>query len=80
MVLYQVSADKYAIICGLNHRQVDVGWSKLLDLTWMQDAVLDLVKKTERAKEKLKWSIDAVYIGKTHKVGFVCILISSKLV
>ena len=59
---------------------MDVGWSKLFDLTWLQDAVLDLVKKTERAKEKLKWSIDAVYIGKTHKVGSVSIPILSKLV
>ena len=42
MVIYQLSADKCAIICGLNHRQVDVGWGKLLDLTWLQDAVLEL--------------------------------------
>ena len=42
MVLYQASADKCALICSLNRRQVDVGWSKLLDLALMQDAVLEL--------------------------------------
>jgi len=61
MVLYQVSADKCAIIYGLNHRQVDVGWGKMLDLICMQDAVLEYwVKKTERAKEKRTRSMHAI--------------------
>ena len=46
----------------------------------LQDAVLDLVKKAERAKEKPTQSRDAVEIGKTHKEGFVSNPISSKLV
>ena len=46
------TVDKCATICGIKHRLLDVRWGKLLDLTGLHDAVLDLLKKTERTEEK----------------------------
>ena len=73
MVLYQASADKCAIICSLNHRQVDAGWSKLLELTSMHARCCARIGLENGASEGGMQAINACCINWQNAQGRLCI-------